>query len=73
MVTEIDKERRVINVEWMENSETKAKVIDLDDLLSVNPGLVAAADKAKDDSMPAPAKSRKKVKFVSKTITTIFK
>ena len=48
--TEIDKERRVINVEWMENSETKAKVIDVDDLLSVNPGLVAAADKAKEDS-----------------------
>ena len=69
MVTEIDKERRVITVEWRENSEPKAKVIDLGDLLSVNPGFVAALDKAKDDSMPAPAKSRKKVKFVSKTIT----
>ena len=63
MVTEIDKERRVINVEWMENSETKAKVIDLDDLLSVNPSLVASSDVKDGNSMPAPAKSTKKVKI----------
>ena len=63
-VTEIDKEKRVINVEWSENpGETKAKVIDLDDLLSVNPSLVASSDVKDGNSMPAPAKSTKKVKI----------
>ena len=70
MVTDIDKEKHVISVEWTENSETKAKVIELDDLLSVNPSLVTSSDHdAKDNnSMPAPAKSRKKVKFVYETV-----
>ena len=54
----------MINVEWSEiPGETKAKVIDLDDLLSVNPSLVASSDVQDGNSMPAPAKSTKKVKI----------